>query len=72
MSECESRTYDTVPQAAKRLKFSVDTINRMIAEGRIPVVRSSDRPKAHIRIKVADLLALPKTSTAPSGTEGAS
>lgn len=66
------RDYDTIPQAAERLGYGVATIKRMIAAGTIPVVRSSDSPKAHIRIKVADLLALPKTSTAPRESQDAS
>jgi excisionase family DNA binding protein len=69
---CESRTFDTIPEAAVRTGYSVNTIKRMIAAGTIPVVRSSDSPKAHMRILVADLLALPKTSTAPTQTGDAS
>jgi excisionase family DNA binding protein len=46
--------------AATRTGFSVFTFRELVAEGRLPAYRISDKPGSAIRVKVADVDALMK------------
>lgn len=50
--------WETIAEAAKRSRYSEDTIREAISSGRLPAYRLSSRPKARIRLKVADVDAL--------------
>ncbi|MGV9858526.1 DNA-binding protein [Gordonia sp. NPDC003425] len=50
--------WESIPQAAKRTGFSQWMIREHIAEGRLLAYRVSNKPKSHIRLKVADVDAM--------------
>lgn len=50
--------WENVRQAAKRTGFAECTIREMIAEGRLPAYRLSNKPAARIRLKTTDVDAL--------------
>lgn len=50
--------WETIAEAAKRTRYSEDTFRELISSGRLPAYRLSSRPKARIRLKVADVDAL--------------
>lgn len=50
--------WETIAQAVERTGFADATIRDLIAEGRLPAYRLSNRPRARIRLKVTDVDAL--------------
>lgn len=57
--------YESLQTAADRTDFSTWTLRDLIAEGKLPAYRMTDKPRSAIRVKRADVDALMKPVIPP-------